>query len=141
MPPRLDSELAGRRYYLLARQYGIAANNVHGWRANAAAFLGIGPSYLTKILTAQGRRRIGEAVVADTRARLNLGAYFEIEDDVAAHAIAERVVREGPLPAPVEATKPAIDEFDVLRALEALGAPARARVRAWLEARDARGGE
>lgn len=32
------------------------------------------------------------------------------------------------------------DEFDVLRALEALGAPARARVRAWLEARDAQGG-
>lgn len=34
----------------------------------------------------------------------------------------------------------ALDEFDVLRALEAMGAPARARVRAWLEARDAHGG-
>lgn len=129
MPSARASKHQSLRYHDLIVEMGNAFGMKHGWLSATARELGLDPSYVAKIVAAQGTQCVGVGSIKKACERLSLAPEFF--DAHAGEPMAAFVRRRAP-----DRVEGAPDEFDVMRALDALDAGARARVKAWLDARE-----
>lgn len=134
MPIVKASARDSRRYHDLIVAFGVAAKHHRGWKLRAATLLAIDATYLSKILRCKGAQQIGrDQVLKAVRRFPVLRDYFLGVTE--ADAVLPQMLGTS-VQAAIRKRSTTADEFDVMRAIDALDVGARARVKAWLDARE-----